>query len=836
MKNTKEKKPALTKAQKTDKRKARLQLFKDEIHWGATAFYENRWSIFAWVACYLFLALTSLFFTRWTIADPSDFPGIISNLLPRTVSLLLLTLWAFGTRCRKTVFSGGATVWCVWMLLLSDVSYGLVVVAAIAGAILTGIFFRFEIVKGYGRKSNGTMLGVTKWFYSLSILTMLVEVVHRIDIDVPFLNIYAPFVNLIKNPDIFALNLLVISFTGLFIFICAKKKLAFSIFSTVWLVLAVVSYIKYNNVYEPAVFLDIFQIADGLAYVQRTFSIWLLILIILAVACLCFLAYYAAKREKSVHVHGCAVVFVIALAIPLALSFFGVRQLSYTDSEGKYVRGNYFKYGFPFSFFNYAFDSSVSEPDNYSQSVIDEIKANVEKNYKEPADKKEVQNVIVIQLESFCDPMLLASEYPDFALEKDPMPFLNSLKNEYSSGTVSVPVFGGQTVKSEFEFLSGISLESDSLPSGYNPYVTYLNDNSIDNIVRYFKGEGYTATAIHNYQGEFFSRYEVYENLGFDTYIPYECMSGIEKRYDHIWAPDQRLADEVLKVISSTDSKDFVYGITVQLHASYDPIPRSEYTVGISGIDDEKFEGSLAYYIKELEQLDKAIENLVKELQEREEPTYLLMYGDHLPKLFYDVDSMTDVEKYTTQYFTWNNIGIEKSDANMKLSQLTSERLCKDLSFSGTFINKFNSVYQKESPEVYEKAKDVVDYHILTVEANKPEYKNESYKIGLYPLSLSAVKPDENTGRYIIHGNEITENTVMVINGHVYDLTFEDANTAYLDLGNKKLENSDVVYLRIVGERNGAVFCESVRYKYNAKDSTITQTDSQFPLDEEKSS
>ena len=54
--------------------------------------------------------------------------------------------------------------------------------------------------------------------------------------------------------------------------------------------------------------------------------------------------------------------------------------------------------------------------------------------------------------------------------------------NDYSSGYVEVPVFGGLTVKSEFEFLTGLSIEN--LPLGYNPYVQYLYENPVDSIAR----------------------------------------------------------------------------------------------------------------------------------------------------------------------------------------------------------------------------------------------------------------------------------------------------------------------------------------------------------------
>jgi hypothetical protein len=203
------------------------------------------------------------------------------------------------------------------------------------------------------------------------------------------------------------------------------------------------------------------------------------------------------------------------------------------------------------------------------------------------------------------------------------------------------------------------------------------------------------------------------------------------------------------------------------------------------------------------------------------------MYSDHLPKLFYNYDELTETQKFTTQYFTWNNLGIAKNDENMELSQL-STRLCNDLSIGGTFINKFHNVYSGKSEKEYSAAQEIVDYHLLIVDSNKEEYKNERYKIGLYPLNISAVIKDvdfEKNQRYVIYGNEITENTVVSVNGHTYDLIYKDDNTAYLEMGSKELVTGDELLLRIIGERNGVVLQESKKVIYNAENSSITETE-----------
>lgn len=809
----KPKKAKLSAEEKILARIHRKEQFGQEIRSAVRLFIEKRNTILLWVSLYLILSILSLFFTTWTVSELSDFPKILMNVVPRVFSLLLLTAPAFLSKYRRTLFAAGASVWGVWILLLSKVSPVIPIVCFAAGAAVTAACLYYERVKGNPSPVSGLLSYAAKWFYAFASLAVLIEIIHRLDADRALLNAYAPFVTILKNPDVFANNMIVVLMFGLFVFICKKKKLAFSVYSLVWLLLAFVSFLKYHNVYEPALLLDVFQIFDALAALKKYFSFFSILLFFAALALLITGIVFLARREKNVHVHAFSYVFVLFSAVVLAASFLSVRNLSYTAFSGKYVRANYFSNGFPFCFFSYALDSHLRAPNGYSPYRIEEIREKVQEVYTPPKEKKEVQNVIVIQMESFCDPYLFARKYEDITFERDPMPFLRSLSEKYSTGTVSVPVFGGQTVKSEFEFLTGMSMTT--LPSGYNPYVTYLNDNSVDSFARYMKANGYTATAVHDYQGEFFLRNEVYENLGFDTFIPYECMPNVEKRTGTIWADDKVLVEEIERVLDSTSGKDFVFGVTVQLHGNYLPVEESEYPMKIENLPDKEMAGKLAYYISQMEQFDAAIKALVTMLEERGEPTYVLFYSDHLPSLFYDVDELSDAEKFTTQFFSWNNIGLEKKDEDTDLFRL-STRLCEDLGFEGAFVNRFHKVFGKEPVNTYNQAREIVDYYILVDNANRPEYRNDTYKIGLYPLTLSSVSlmaEESGVTRYLIHGNELTENTVLIVNGHVYDLEFVDKYTAYFDCGSR-LENGDLLSVRVIGERSGTVLCESTVFVY----------------------
>jgi len=396
------------------------------------------------------------------------------------------------------------------------------------------------------------------------------------------------------------------------------------------------------------------------------------------------------------------------------------------------------------------------------------------------------------------------------------MPFMRSLMKDYTSGTVKVPVFGGLTVKSEFEFITGLSIQN--VPLGYSPYVQHIYNNPVDSLTRYFSGEKYATTAIHNYQGEFFKRHEVYENLGFDTYIPYECMPDAEKKPSVIWSNDMVFLNHIEQALDSNgEGKNFVYAITVQLHGEYNPIPESEYTMKISGIKDKEIEGSIAYYVQQLQEVDNMVKELITMLSEREESTYVMFYGDHLPSLFVNVsDKMTHEQKYSTPFFTWNNMGITKSENSESTVELfkLSTLMCQELKIDGSFMNKFHTVYS--DTEKYSSEFSSIQYYKMYDELKDVDFTNEDYEIGLLPFTIDEiVLSEEEPDTYIIKGTGFTKDTYFCLdNKTVYNVEFVDENNVILHNFDEELEAEDKISLRIIGEKLGNVLKETKQYEW----------------------
>lgn len=781
-----------------------------------TDFRQNSAKSFGkWLLVYFLFALFSLLLLN---ADSDlkfkEFPTVFALVIPRMFTLFLFTCPILNLRKRKSAFLMMTALWLLWHCIAFDrAEYGAGVFALL---LLAAVFVYLAETPNESRKYKSLFNRLTVLFLFTVLAVMSLQMAQM-------KSLTKPFSSFLLSPDIFACNLLCFAALGAFVFWVRRPKVALCCYSALWAILAVISYCKSKNTFEPVLFLDVFSLKEGVraffAYYSWFFIIGACILIVLVLAGIVFLSLKERKRAFSfVKFFSAALFFVISFC-----SLYCISQLNMMYSESKTAKNEYDTKGFVFGFLFYSLDSFVVEPEGYTPNVIETIDQTIAENFVPYGDESNVQNVIVIQLESFGDPY----DFPGIILEEDPMPFIRSLMNNYSSGYVKVPVFGGLTVKSEFEFLTGLSIEN--LPLGYNPYVQYLYENPVDSLARYFKSTGFETTAIHNYQGEFFQRHEVYQQLGFDYYVPYECMADIIKDPSRIWGNDSVFVNHIEQALDHNgDGKNFVFGVTVQMHGNYTPLDEADYPMQIGGIENKDTEGAMAYYIQQLQQVDEMIKNLIVMLSAREEATYVLFYGDHLPSLFGESsEEISNEQKYSTPYFTWNNMGIQKaenhkgSDAqkytpDLELFQL-STFLCRvELNIDGSYMNRFHAAYR--DLEQYEQDFSSIQYYKLYDEKDAVDFSNEQYEIGIVPLTVTEIERSEDSeNSYVIKGDGFSQDTYLCINNKtVYKLEPVDENTLILNDFTDVLTEGDRFTIRIIGEKLGEVLKESESYEWSS--------------------
>ena len=228
------------------------------------------------------------------------------------------------------------------------------------------------------------------------------------------------------------------------------------------------------------------------------------------------------------------------------------------------IQDAYKDYGFAYCFACSVVDRGISpEPEDYSresiQSVVDEINqagGNAEVVKSEKATE-ETPNIVFLQMESFFD----VKHLKDVTFSENPVPIFTSMKGNYTSGWLTTPSFGAGTANTEFEVLSGMSLEY--FGPGEYPFTTIMRETTSESVAYDLKDYGYSTHAIHNHTGKFYGRYLVYPNLGFDSYTSVEYMQNVQ-RNPLDWAEDSCLTEEIKKAMDSTPEQDFVFAVSVR--------------------------------------------------------------------------------------------------------------------------------------------------------------------------------------------------------------------------------------------------------------------------------
>lgn len=485
------------------------------------------------------------------------------------------------------------------------------------------------------------------------------------------------------------------------------------------------------------------------------------------------------------------------------------------------IAQGYENYGFVYGFSSSVVDRGMSKPEDYSKETIENIEASVQ---TEPTSvsQEDMPNVVVVLLESFIDP----SEVNFLECSEDPIPNFHNLESNYSSGYMTVPVVGAGTANTEFEVLTGMSLQY--FGTGEYPYKTILKQTDCESIASDLSKLGYGTHVVHNNGGNFYSRANAFSMMGFDTFTSKELMNITEYTPLGSWPTDDILIDETIKAMDATpDQQDLVYTITVQGHGDYPTekvIENPEITV--SGAEDEATNNQWEYYINEIHEVDKFIGNLTQALAERDEDTILVLWGDHLPTLGLSEEDMATGNIFKTKYVTWNNFGMAKEDVDLTSYQLLAH-LTGQLGIHEGTIFRFHQ--SQSASETYLRDLENLQYDLLY--GNRYAYHGEKP----YPASDLVMGIDEVTikrtwmstdGKLMVYGEHFTPWSKVFINGDKVSTTYVSGN--YLKINADKLEEGDILVVNQMGSSN-TIFRSSNEYTYLPAVTSFTDDAQQLP-------
>ncbi len=352
--------------------------------------------------------------------------------------------------------------------------------------------------------------------------------------------------------------------------------------------------------------------------------------------------------------------------------------------------------------------SQVQKPQGYSLARIEEIEAAYTGGKDpQPDGTEQKPNLIVIMNEAFSD----LSVIRDFETNEDYFPFLHSLTENTIQGKMVASIKGGGTCNTEFEFLTAST--QAFLPVSCLPYQQYIHAK-MPSLAHIAKAQGYQVLAVHPYYATGWRRSTVYPLLGFDEFASLEDFPSYAQTGRLRLITDRANYKYLIQRYETRegDSPVFYFNVTMQNHSGYstdygfaDRITVNDYVA--DGNPNEEV------YLSLMRQSDAAFQYLVEYFETVEEPTIILMFGDHQPgdmKDFLDWlgrdldDSLEDLAKlYIVPYVIWANYDIEESSMEYVSANYLSSVLMEMAGMELPAYHKFLLELREEFPVVSSK-------------------------------------------------------------------------------------------------------------------------------------
>lgn len=364
----------------------------------------------------------------------------------------------------------------------------------------------------------------------------------------------------------------------------------------------------------------------------------------------------------------------------------------------------YKEYGTEVGFFCVAKYMRLTAPDGYSAGKTEKrAEAIVEELNKTPADSLEniekPVNIIAIMNESWADYRLLGN----LQTTEPVMPFFDSMVENTIKGNTLVCTKGGGTAKTEYEFLTG---NSEKRFPGMVPYVSYYTHDQ-HSLFEIMEDQGYEIAAMHPNKGTNWSRNKAYRLMGVDRFYTIDDFPKNAKRVRaHI--SDEANYDAIIRLVEEKESSDqpfFLFDVTMQNHGGY-KAEKYQSTVSVEGYDDPVVE----QYLSLLRESDAALEKLITYFEACQEPTLILMFGDHYPDLpeefteyltgkSYEDSSLEEQELYfATPFFIWANYDLEEKTGVFTSTNYLGTMMLEEAGVEMPYYNRYLQQLMKEIP------------------------------------------------------------------------------------------------------------------------------------------
>ena len=521
-------------------------------------------------------------------------------------------------------------------------------------------------------------------------------------------------------------------------------------------------------------------------------TVWQIILLVLLVlVVIAGLIYLGIRMKKQVYHPLLAVCNAVISILAVVLMIHIGDARGWLQTEFANLPDAYADNGFVYCFTRSLFDRGISKPDTYDEDTVDNILEDMKKQTTNEVEEK--PNIIFIQLESFMD----LKRMQGVTYSEEPTPVYSSLRKTCPGGFLKVPSVGAGTANTEFEILTGMTL--DYFGAGEYPYKTVLQDETCESMAYNLRELGYRTGVLHNNTGSFYSRNKVFANLGFDYFVSSEYMENLS--YNPIgWAKDKVLTGQIQHILKATSGPDLIYTITVQDHGKYPTELLENPHIKVSGFapEDEGRQNAFTYYVNQCHETDAFLGSLIATLNAFEEPVVLVLYGDHLPNLDITEEELASGNLFQTEYVIWSNkkmledYELSKKNENLYAYQLSAHVL-KLFGMNNGLLTKFHQMYHNY--DNYKSNLKILQYDMLygkkEVYDGLSPYEPTDLQMGFDPIRITDVS--SVGGSVYVMGKNFTESSFVFIDGKKQDTVFLNENT--LMVSDKELEGGEEVYV-----------------------------------------
>ncbi len=506
----------------------------------------------------------------------------------------------------------------------------------------------------------------TSVFWSIAVLLISSAMLNAVSLNFAFgINDWIIYFGYFKHPMIFLVNWIPVLLLQILLFSAVNRHwLAFFLNSLLTMLPAIGNFYKLKLRNEPFTFSDITSIRAGLS-VASEYDLQLNTRIVVSVAAVLLITlalFFFMQKRMSGKSRLLLTLLVLLSVWPLWTYVYSsntlYRELALQNRVPTTLdsRQSYIDTGFPYPFLHSIKTSAGTAPEGYNEQ---ETKALLSSFQDEDISEDQQVNVLVIQLESFCD--MEAMGISD--INPDVYQPLRTLQEESLCGTMIANVIGGGTIYTERVILAG----STKMLDYTKPAWSY---------VRYLKSQGYNCIGSHPNVGSFYSRSSVMGYLGFDSFLFKDYFKPIT---DGKWRCDSTYLPEVFRIFREgiqEDSPVFSFNITLQGHGPYHDDhydTGDEYWSGSGISDSTKY--IMNNYLSLIAETQSVLIHEIDSLRSLEEPVVVLMYGDHKPWLGDDVYSDLGIsfdlstkdgliDYLGTPYLLWANDAAKDSLSN----------------------------------------------------------------------------------------------------------------------------------------------------------------------------